>query len=177
MRTFVLTVLSFLPVVAVCPVAIGQAVTEYGLGAGRAATSAAPARNAASAIAGALENLSKAAGVDSSAASSQPSPSNPESSRVTARTARRRTQTKSSKSIEPATVPAPAPVYEDPRLIQAGMEYDEMVRRFGPPSMMVTAAPGVSTLWYSGRETSYQVEVKDGKVAAAPGGTSTGTPQ
>ena len=180
MRSFTLTLLSLVPMAALCPAAIGQAVTEYGLGAGRAATTTAPARNAANAIAGALANLSKAAGADSSATSSQVTPADSESTRPAARSPRRRTQTKSAKSIEPAATPppaAPAPVYEDPRSIRTGMDYDEMVRRFGPPSMMVTAAPGVNTLWYSSRETSYQVEVKDGKVTAGPGGASAGTQQ
>ena len=77
----------------------------------------------------------------------------------------------------PAAPSQPAHVYEDPRLIQAGIEYDEMVRRFGPPSMVVTTAPGVTTLWYSSHDATSQVEVKDCKVTSAPAGASAGMPQ
>jgi hypothetical protein len=173
MRSSIFAVLSFLPVATVCPPAIGQAVTEYSLGVGRAATTAAPVRNAAGAIAGALENLSKAAGADSSAASSQSSPSSSETRRPAARTTRSRALAKSARPADRPAAAAPAPVYEDPRLIQAGMEYDEMVRRFGPPSMLVTTAPGTSTVWYAGRE----VEVTNGKVITAPAGASPAAPQ
>lgn len=162
---------------ALCPVAPGQAVTEYGLGAGRAATTTAPARGAAKAIAGALENLSKAAGADASTASSQSTPSSSETRRPAARATRRRPEAKSAKPSDPPAAAPPAPVYEDPRLIQAGMEYDEMVRRFGPPSMLVTTAPGTSTVWYSGRAGSLQVEVTNGKVTAVPDGGSAATSQ
>lgn len=177
MRSFTFTVLGFLPVVALCPAAIGQAVTEYGLGAGRAATTIAPARGAAGAIAGALEGLSKAAGAGTSAASSQSTPPSSETRRPVASTTRRRPEAKSTKPADPPAAAAPAPVYEDPKLIQAGMEYDEIVRRFGPPSMAVTAAPGTSTLWYSSHDTTYQVEMTNGKVSVAPAGADAGTQQ
>ena len=60
--------------------------------------------------------------------------------------------------------PTPGPDYEDPRRIQAGIGYEEMVRRFGPPSIKITAHSGRSTLSYSKRPTLVQVEVQDGRV-------------
>ena len=36
--------------------------------------------------------------------------------------------------------PRRASAYEDPRKIRAGIPYSEMVRRFGPPTMMVSEA-------------------------------------
>ena len=65
-------------------------------------------------------------------------------------------------------VPAKPPerVYEDPRRIPAGIEYSEMVRRFGPPSMKVTDTPLRTTFAYSRLKTQVQVEVQNGKVVA-----------
>jgi hypothetical protein len=37
-------------------------------------------------------------------------------------------------------------MYEDPRHIEAGIGYEELVRRFGSPSMEVTTRPGGRTL-------------------------------
>ena len=175
MRYFILTFLAF-PLATVCPTAIGQAVAEYGLGAGRAATTTAPTGKIANGIAGTFESLSKAAGTDSGAAAPGSASPSPEAGHTPARKIGHRTQSKRSTlaakaappDVTPATPPtaAPAPVYEDPRQIQAGMKYDEMVRRFGPPSMSVTTESGTSMLWYSSRDGSYQVEVQDGKVIA-----------
>ena len=56
--------------------------------------------------------------------------------------------------------------YEDPRLIQPGLEYDELVARFGPPAMEMTTEPGHRSLMYAGIYGTSFVEVQDGKVAA-----------
>ena len=179
---------SLVPLLAVtaCPTAFGQAVAEYGLGAGRAATTTAPARNVANGISGVFDSLTKAAGAESGTAAPGSAAPSPEARRTAAHKTGRRTRAKQStvaaKAATPDATPAtpspPAPpVYEDPRQIQAGIEYNELVRRFGPPSMSVTTGSGTSTLWFSSRETSYQVEVKDGKVIAAPGTLSALPPQ
>ncbi len=78
---------------------------------------------------------------------------------------------------EPATVPTrisakrPAakprvPVFEDPRKIPPGIQYAEMVRRFGPPSMKVVDSPARTTFSYSKLKTQVQVEVQNGKVVS-----------
>jgi hypothetical protein len=59
-----------------------------------------------------------------------------------------------------------APVFEDPRKIPAGIDYKEMVRRFGPPSMRVTDSPARTTFSYSKLKTQVQVEVQNGKVVS-----------
>ena len=173
---FTVSLLAFL-LAAVCPTAIGQAAAEYGLGAGRAATTTAPARNVANGIAGVFDSLSKAAGADAASAGAAGSAApSPEARRTSAH------KTKSGTQPKPATKPvetsaantdvAPsAPsrtIYEDPRQIQAGIGYDELVRRFGP-AVDVGHNGTRHTHWYSRGETSYQVELKDKKVVAAPG--------
>lgn len=78
---------------------------------------------------------------------------------------------------EPPTIPkrvaakhaAPkprVPVFEDPRKIPAGIQYAEMVRRFGPPSMIVVDSPARTTFSYSKLKTQVQVEVQNGKVVS-----------
>lgn len=60
---------------------------------------------------------------------------------------------------------APAVSYEDPAGIKEGMDYAEVVRRFGPPSMkFASSTAGGETLLYSraGRDLDFQL--RDGKV-------------
>lgn len=66
----------------------------------------------------------------------------------------------------PAKPPGHTPSFEDPRKIPAGLEYSEMVRRFGTPTMKVTDSPGRTTYSYSKLKTQVQVEVQNGKVVA-----------
>ena len=65
--------------------------------------------------------------------------------------------------------PAPkphVPVFEDPRKIPTGIQYVEMVRRFGPPSMKVVDGPERTTFSYWKLKTQVQVEVQNGKVVS-----------
>jgi len=62
--------------------------------------------------------------------------------------------------------PVRPPVLEDPRKIPTGIEYGEMVRRFGPPNMRVTDSPIRTTFSYSRSKTQVQVEVQNGKVVS-----------
>lgn len=64
----------------------------------------------------------------------------------------------------PSTPPHRVPPLEDPRRIPRGISYDEMVRRFGPPSMAVTDGPGRSSLSYTSRSSRVQVEIQNGHV-------------
>jgi hypothetical protein len=86
----------------------------------------------------------------------------------TARPAVRKTTAAAKTTAAPAPAPAPkpAPNYEDPKQIQAGMTYDEVIRRFGPPALEITSGPGASSLNYSSKEGAVQVEMQDGKVAS-----------
>ena len=58
------------------------------------------------------------------------------------------------------------PAFEDPRKIPSGIEYSEMVRRFGPPTMRINDGPSQTTYSYSKLKTQVQVEVRNGKVVA-----------
>lgn len=66
----------------------------------------------------------------------------------------------------PAANTSRGPVYEDPRRIPAGIEYREMVRRFGPPTMRVTDSPLRTTYSYSMVKMQVQVEIQNGKVVS-----------
>jgi hypothetical protein len=66
----------------------------------------------------------------------------------------------------PVTKPRRAPAFEDPRQIPAGIDYNEMVRRFGPPSMKITDSPSRTTFSYARLGTQVQVELQNGKVTS-----------
>ena len=134
---------------------------EYGLGAGRAATSAAPARAAGSAIGGAFGNLTRTlqnsgdakpavehetaapSHAGKKAASSQ-DPAQPPSASVT-------------------TEPAPAANWEHPSGIQEAMEYTEILQRFGPPTLKLTTGPGEEALNYVRKDVAVDVTLRAGK--------------
>ena len=149
-------VLAFPLLAALCPIAAAQAVVEYGLGAGRAATTTAPARSLGKQIGGVFDSLNKAvkAGEDQAAPAGNSSAA---SKRSTA-------AVPAGKKTASTAVPPAAPTYEDPRHIQAGAGYEEMVRRFGPPSMEITTGPGGRTVSYAAREGTVAVEVENDKV-------------
>ena len=65
----------------------------------------------------------------------------------------------------PAPVPAvPAKIYEDPLGIRAGMANEELIRRFGPPSLEVIGASNGRLLTYSGKNGIIQLELRNEKV-------------
>src|SRR5580658_511443 len=72
--------------------------------------------------------------------------------------------TPASKPSKTAFVPkgpaAPKPTYEDPQQIQTGLAYDEMMRRFGPPSMKLTDGSTMS-ITYMTKAGSVQVECEN----------------
>jgi hypothetical protein len=157
-KSLALTVMAVLLLTAVCPIAAAQGVVEYGLGAGRAATTAAPARDLGKQIGGMLDSLNKAA----NSGEGQAAPKAQSSSG-----ARRRTTAASARTKTASHAPTgPAPVYEDPRHIEAGIGYEELVRRFGPPSMEVTTRPGRRTLSYAARENAVAVNLENEKVVS-----------
>src|ERR1051326_638019 len=119
-----------------------QTMVEAGLGASRAATSAAPAAGVGKAVAGAVSNLEKTLKTEKPAASET--------------------------IVVPKDTPPPAPAktYEDIKKAEVGLVYAELIERFGPPSMVITAEGGVKKLTYSAKEGTTRIEVKDGKVAS-----------
>jgi hypothetical protein len=127
--------------------AAGQAAVEYGLGAARAGTTAAPAKGIGKSMSGLADKLNQT--LKTEQRDSQGSPA-----RTTVRYS------------SPAKVsPAPAQNWEDPDGIQKGLDYAELVRRFGPPAMAITGDTGTS-LTYSGKAGTFLLEVREGKVAS-----------
>jgi hypothetical protein len=154
-------VVALLLLAGLCRTTAGQAIAEYGLGAGRAATTTAPARDLGKQIGGVLDSLNKASKAGEGQAAPAVKPSTASKRSTTAAPAKTKT---ASNAASPA-----APVYEDPRHIQSGLGYEELVRRFGPPSMVVTAGPGRRTLSYSGRGSRVEVELENETVISAAG--------
>jgi hypothetical protein len=133
--------------------AAGQAVVEAGLGAARAATAAGPARGIGKSMSGLSVALDKVLKQGQRVADEQPLDA------VAAKPAAKTASTTVSAS------PEPSPNWEDPSGVEPGLGYEELVRRFGPPTMAITSAAGRS-LTYRGKDGVFQVEVRDGAVAA-----------
>jgi hypothetical protein len=125
-----------------------QAAVEAGLGAGRAATSAAPAKGIGKAMSGLAGKLGETlkAGQPTSGASTT----------VT-------TVAVSSPSAKDA--PKPAANWEDPSGIEPGLSYADLVRRFGPPTLEITGEGGKS-LTYARKSGAFQLEIRDDKVSS-----------
>lgn len=151
-----------------------QAMVEAAL-AGHGVTSAAPAQKAGQAVGTALGGLGRAlepAGIRSrSAKSVAAKPAVRNAGHVPARPPKS-VVAPSVSVFPPDTLPALAPeskaepAFEDPSGIEKGMEYADLVRRFGPPSLKLTTGPGDETLSYAKRNASVNVTVRNGKVTA-----------
>ena len=62
---------------------------------------------------------------------------------------------------------APKPVYEDPLKIQAGISYDDLMHRFGPPAMRWMEESGETKVTYITKSGPIQLEfAADGKVSS-----------
>jgi hypothetical protein len=145
-RSIVLS--SFLLGVGMIGTAAGQTAVEAGLSAARAATTTAPAAGIGKAmkgLAGSLDKLKEG---------QQGSPGGA----TTVTTVRLM-------STSTKNAPKVASNWEDPSGIQAGLSYAELVRRFGPPAMEITGEMGKS-LTYAGKAGTFQLEVRDDKVAS-----------
>lgn len=152
-----------------------QAAVEYATGAGRAATTATPARKTGTAIVGFFGNLPRAL---QSSDKSKPAaqrvivPSKPVARRAIA--PQSRGPQKPVKSLNLTFKPHPVsgpmeakaePSLEDPSGIREAMEYGEILQRFGPPSLKLTTGPGEETLSYARKNLVVNAMLRDGKVA------------
>ncbi len=145
---------SFALLAAFCGAARAQAVAEYGRMARQSSTAAAKAHHTSREIGGVWKSLDKTLQTSpDNAVSRETSPG------VTARSANVRPRTANAK-------PAPnsAAVYEDPERIPTGIGYEDLVRRFGPPSFEVTDGTGKTALSYESKEGSVDLELQNGKV-------------
>jgi len=132
--------------------AVAQGIVEYSVGAGGAANATGPAQQLGKSMSGIWGGVNQAA---------KPTPS------------QSNTQTIKLKATRSTSSRRPAAAYEDPRQIDAGITYDELLRRFGPPSMSVTNQSGTE-LWYG--TGNVKVQMRDGKVWMADGPTDNRTP-
>ena len=133
--------------------ATAQATVESGLGAARAVTTTAPARGIGKSMSGLAGSLDKVLKAGQQGSNEQPS------SVVSAKPAT------STGVASPKTPPPPVVNWEDPSGIEPGLAYDELVRRFGPSSMAITAGTERS-LTYRGKDGLFQVKVQDGAVTS-----------
>ena len=137
--------------------AAGQATVEAGLGAARAVTTTAPARGIGKSMSGLAGSLDKALKGGQTGSSEQA---------AGAVASKPGTQTATKTESTPAKVsPTPATNWEDPGGIETGLAYDDLVRRFGPSSMAITAGTERS-LTYRGKDGLFQVKVQDGVVTS-----------
>ena len=132
--------------------AAGQAIMESGLGAARAATTAAPAKGVGKSLSGLAGGLEKALKAQSPASVEQPS--------VAAATPAVRTPATAANAA-----PAPESNWEDAGAIEAGITYEELLRRFGPYSMAISDSTQ-KLLTYRGKAGVFLVKLQDGKVNA-----------
>jgi hypothetical protein len=130
--------------------ASAQAVVEAAMGAGRATTMAAPAKSMGKSMSGIAGSLDKALNGGEAAKAPETSPAKPAAAKAAA-----------------TATPAPAAIIirEDADGIEEGLAYDELIQRFGKPTMAITTA-GEQSLTYKGIAGMYTVTVRDGKVAA-----------
>ena len=141
----------------VSPALLAQAAAEAAAGAARATTTAVPADKISKSLNGAFDKIGRA--VEDSAKAK------PTSSTTPARPARAATPATSKPApVEPPAAPKPAVSYEDPTGIRAGMEYGEVIRRFGEPSLKLTGDQNQETLCYTKDALQVDVTVRDGKV-------------
>jgi len=141
--------------------ACAQAMVEYAAGAAAASNASAGAKAVGKSVAGALEKLNK--NLDDGASSSKTETlSTPSRSKAPAR----KSSTGAAAKSQPDAPAPPPPTYEDPSGIQQGMAYDDVVKRFGPPAIALTTAPGEQSLTYAKKGASFDVKVINGKVTA-----------
>lgn len=156
---------------ALCGAARAQAVVEYGGIAGASATGAAANRKTGKQVGGVWSSLEKTL---------KSSPDQSGSQNASPRQTRRRASARPNKA-DAAETPAAAAIHEDPRQIQPGIAYEELIRRCGPPSFEVATGPTTKTLAYPGKDSGIDVELQDGKVvrvaAAKPQAIADGAPK
>jgi len=137
----------------------GQATLERGLITAGSAAGAASSRGVAKSVSGIMGSLEKAlkSGQDASNSGS------PGAARVSQPS--QPAETGTAIVVTHAEIAeVPARTYEDPKGIQTGMADEELVRRFGPPSLEVTGASSARLLTYSGKNGLFQLELRNQKV-------------
>jgi hypothetical protein len=138
---------------------LGQATAEHAAASSVAATAASPVKSIGKRISSALDSAGQTL---DKAGKPQPNRTSPSKA----------TLTTLPPSKEP---PKPAVSYEGPEAIQVGMEYAELLRRFGQPATMITTEDGAQALWYSRKDHAGElpVTVRGNKVVSVGSGGRT----
>ncbi len=142
--------------------AAAQSLPEYSAGTAGTLGTAGASSGIGKSISGVVGNLEKTMPADASASKPQSAPV----ARRAAAAAKPKADAVASKPADPLAPPAPK--YEDPAQIQVAISYDELLRRFGPPSMEITTETTARKLLYMAPAGSIHVEVVDGIVTVAP---------
>jgi hypothetical protein len=146
-------------------VASAQAMVENALLTGHSATATAPMQGLSKGIAGALGNLEKT--LQKSLDSPDFQPAAPvRTARAAAGPGVAAAPGLSASTAISAVMFVPVVHYENPKQIETGIVYDELVRRFGPAALEITTGPLTKTLSYMSREGPLQVDLSDGKVTS-----------
>jgi hypothetical protein len=141
-------------------IAAGQSSVEYGLGASRAPTTTAPARGLGKQVGGLVDSLNHTVKSQSAGAPETKSPEGPPKPVRAIKSESKTTSYPASSTV----------VYENPQQIPVGVGYEELVRRFGPPSMSISTGAGRTTLSYLGHDGAVEVELDGGRVITVAGG-------
>ena len=132
--------------ICICAITVtAQTAVEYGVGASRAATSTAPAKGLGKSISGIAGSIDRAI-------KSQPSgPIAP-------------AETSVRQVDRPSATSKSTVVYEDLKHAEVGLSYEELVKRFGPPAMVISASAGRKSLTYLTKGGPTQIEIQDQKI-------------
>jgi hypothetical protein len=160
MRSIALAKSCVLGLVVYAGTAAGQTTVQYG------AAAAAAAVGTSKGAGGMLNGLDKALKSLTGPAAPKTGNASPAKPPTAAPKAAAQTTTAPTQP-EKVAPPPPAPTFEDPSGIKVGLAYDELLRRFGPPSLEILTGPGTRSLDYSTKEGGIRVECLDGKVIAA----------
>src|SRR5215471_41552 len=126
-----------------CCTLYAQAIVEAAIGTARAGTTTAPAAATGKAISGVFSNLDKAL---KGAPAASPIPSSTSTSGGSASSASK------VGPAAPAKPAGPPKIYEDIKKVEVGLEYDELINRFGPPALEIAGGDGLRKLNYSNKE-------------------------
>ena len=150
-----------------------QASVEYGANASRAAITATQTKGLGKSISNALENLDKTSGLDKAG---KAQPQEKTRSRGASQTTAKGTVAKEqAKPAEAAPAPVATPVYEDLKNLEAGLSYEDLVRRFGPPTLEMAGTGVKRTLTYQRLEGFTDIEIENGKVLSIKKPMSSGS--
>ena len=161
-----------LGLVAILPgLLAAQAATEAVLGSAKSAVTGAAASQGASQVLGTgLNKVGQLFGDTVGRAPATPAATpakTPARRAVTGPTGKRVATRRPLASGEtPTPVAVPETSHENPAGIQAGMEYGEVIRRFGAPGMKFTSGAGEEMLSYTKDDQMVDVRMSNGKVVS-----------